>query len=530
MSGRHPRVVVRCDECGQTKTIAIRIKKKVINNQMTWICRKCSANKPERIERSRQAALDAWKCDEYRARISRSSQELWKDQDFRKMMHDVRSSKEFKDKVADANRAKVNDKFRKKCSENATRSWKDENYRKNIVSKVSASSKRNWKDNNYRKKMLDIFKKRWDDANYRSKIAEAMAAKWQNPAYRNKMLSVFCSDEFRAKMSDAVKELWGKPDYRYKMTKILATTRSKQQRVSNIQQTLYAILDDLGIKYFREYEGHCDKECIIGPYVFDCVIPRREGTTLLVECQGEYYHSVPKNIARDKAKASYISNNFGATYELKYLWEHEFSCPNKISNLLSYWTGAKLKTINFNINNLEIKKCSSKESRSLLSKYHYLPNSGRGGMSFGAYLDNKLVAVCVFSHPIRQNVKIENFRLDQIRELSRFCIHPQYQKKNLGSWFISKCVKLLPDKYKAVVSYCDTTYNHDGAVYKASNFKLDGEVRPDYWYVSEDGWVMHKRTLYRHATKMGMRESEYAKLFLYTKVWGKKKLRFVRHI
>jgi len=47
------------------------------------------------------------------------------------------------------------------------------------------------------------------------------------------------------------------------------------------------------------------------------------------------------------------------------------------------------------------------------------------------------------------------------------------------------------------------------------------------WYVSEDGWVIHKKTLYEHAVKMGLKEKEYANLKEYKRVYGKKKLRFI---
>jgi len=38
---------------------------------------------------------------------------------------------------------------------------------------------------------------------------------------------------------------------------------------------------------------------------------------------------------------------------------------------------------------------------------------------------------------------------------------------------------------------------------------------------------MHKKTLYNHAKKMGMKEKEYAELNSYKKVYGQEKLRFV---
>jgi len=95
---------------------------------------------------------------------------------------------------------------------------------------------------------------------------------------------------------------------------------------------------------------------------------------------------------------------------------------------------------------------------------------------------------------------------------------------------VSRCIKKLNPKYTTIISYCDTTFNHDGATYKACNFKLDGEVKPDYWYVDEDGWVMHKKTLYNHAIKMGMKEKDYAELNKYKKAYGDKKLRFLINI
>lgn len=53
------------------------------------------------------------------------------------------------------------------------------------------------------------------------------------------------------------------------------------------------------------------------------------------------------------------------------------------------------------------------------------------------------------------------------------------------------------------------------------------EYFADYWYAKEDGWVMHKRTLYGQAVNMKITEKEFAEKFGYTKVWGKEKLRYI---
>jgi len=187
----------------------------------------------------------------------------------------------------------------------------------------------------------------------------------------------------------------------------------------------------------------------------------------------------------------------------------------------------EIELINFSFKNIMIKKCLAEDYKLLLSKYHYLPNAGRGGRVYGAYLNSKLIACCVFSPLVRQNIKINNYNQREVRELSRLCIHPSYQKKNFASWFVSKCLKKLDKKYKCIISYADITFNHQGTIYKALGWKQDKIVRPDYWYRSNDGWVMHKKTLYNHAKKMKMTEKEFAEEKGYIKIYGKEKLRFI---
>ena len=348
----------------------------------------------------------------------------------------------------------------------------------------------------------------------------------QSAHARGKFDDVY-SDDFKTKLKSASMKFWifAKTDEDFKHR--MAIVRAVQPRVSSIQTLLYSILDDLGVKYYREYpDKPIDKECIVGPYCFDCVIPITSKPTLLIECQGEYWHSLKGANIRDKAKASYITNNLSDRYELKYIWEHEFSCQDKVAETLKYWLGlSEHEQVEFDFNGIEIKLSPADDYRLLLGKYHYLPNAGRSGIAYGAYLGDILIAVCIFSPLIRQNIDTCGFKPDECVELSRLCLHPSYRKKNLLSWFVSRCIKKIDAKL--VISYCDTTYNHDGAIYKACNFMQDKVVPADYWYVSDDGWVMHKRTLYGHARKLKIAELEFATRFGYTKVFGKENLRFV---
>lgn len=410
--------------------------------------------------------------------------------------------------------------------------------REDVSKKLSKSTSKQWTDEEYKIARISGSKLMWDDPEFRKRhkkgiksgrptkrpivgnTSDALKSKWKDKDYKQKILLS------RGSANDKIAKLRDNDQYRMRM----AAVRANMPSVSSLQETLYSILDDLGVKYFREYQDKPnDVQCTIGPYNFDCVIPREDKPALLIECQGEYWHNLPKSIAIDKSKSSYINNNFSDQYELKQIWEHEFKCKDRVVETIKYWLGiSKIESINFKFSDIVIGGCPSNDYKLLLSKYHYLSNAGRGGLVYGAYLGEELIGVCVFSPPVRQTVAPSlGYDDSEVRELSRLCIHPKYQKYNFASWFVSRCIKQLDQKYKCVISYCDTTFNHNGATYKACNFIEDGIIRPDYWYVDKDGWVMHKKSLYQHACKMGIKEKEYAEKHGYKKIYGQEKLRFV---
>jgi len=469
-------VAVVCDGCGVFGHKKIRSLKNIVNGQMQWKCMKCS--------------LDNQETKNKKSQISR---QMWQDQSIRNKII----------KSIDYNKIKEKSKER----------WQNEGYKNKIIKSIEEN---------------------------KPNLSKLMKTKWANQEYRSEMMELYSTNEWKEERSKIATDAWKNQDYRDRVIENGKKTRStkeykekaakirvNQPKVSSIQTILYSILDDLKIVYYREYpDKPADFEVTIGPYNFDCVIPLND-RKLLIECQGDYWHGLDKGISNDKAKATYIER-YHPDCEIKYLWEHEFACKDKIIELVKYWVGiTKLELVEFNFGQLQIKECPASDYKLLLSKYHYLANAGRGGMShgsFGAYLGDELIAVCVFSPLIRQNIPHD---YNSTRELSRLCIHPRYQKKNFASWFVSRCIKMLDSKYKTIISYCDTTFNHDGATYKACNFKLDSKSAPDYWYVSEDKWVMHKKTLYNHASKMGMTELEYATKNKYKKIYGKEKLKFI---
>lgn len=477
LSGFRPKVIVRCDKCNLSERVyTIRVKSQVIDNQIGWVCPKCISNTESEKQRRSEQLKTQWADKQYVEQRRGSSKQIWSDPIFR-------------DKHAVA----ISDpELRRKYSESAQK---------------SLAIQRN--DPTYKARKSAASKALFEDPEFRNMVTERTRAVCRTEAFKEKMRGLWRDDLYRNRMAEIRRNL---------------------PKVSSIQNVLYGLLDDLGVAYFREHkDGIDDSECTIGPYSFDCVIPRIERPALLIECQGDYWHNLERTVRRDAAKASYITNNFSGRYELKYLWEHEFKNPEKIVWLLKYWLGInKLSIINFDFKDVQIRDCDAAQYRPFLAKYHYLQTGCRGGQSYGAYLGDKLIAVAIYSHPVRQNIAQSlGIHNEEIRELARFCIHPNYQMYNFGSWFLSRSIRLLPYIYKCIISYCDSTFNHNGALYRAANFKCDKVIGSDYWYVSYDGWVMHKKTLYNHAVTLGITESEFAAKHQYKKVYGGEKSRFV---
>lgn len=373
-------------------------------------------------------------------------------------------------------------------SKQSKKMWQNKEFRDKIT-KASVISNTTEK---YKKEQSERTRKLWLDDSYRKSVRDKVRASLANP-------------ETREKISDGLRRKWEEEQYRYSVLDSL-----KRKRTSSIQTMLYDFLDNLGV----EYEPEGDKTTI-GYYLFDCLVPSHK---LLIECQGDYWHSLPKAIRNDKSKFTYISRYF-PEYRIMYIWEHEFYEKDSVLDRLKLSLGISLNVECFEFSELTSRKIDRSISNDFLKRYHYL-GSSRGGTDYGLFLNNILIAVARFSPFIRQNIS-HQFP-DGSKELSRLCVHPKYHKKNLLSWWIAR----IPER--PLVAYSDTTVGHTGAVYKASGFTLHHETNPDYWYVNKDGYVMHKKTLYNRAVNLRMKESEFAEKYGYYKKYGGKKLCFVK--
>lgn len=514
------KVIVACDKCRiVAERVYCSIKQGMKKNNGLYLCHTCSIDDKFKAGCSERAKikwqdpeyrsnnLTAVRSTEYRLKKKLESEQRWQDPEFRAFMMspEISMLRQRNSRIA-AKRKWQDPKYRAKLiqriRERMLKQWRNQDYRDHILDVMSNSSKQRWDDgaydgvfdDNFRIKMTNINQEILSRPEVLSKLSEAGKRNWENKEYREAIIR-------------GNAEKWQDPKYRKKM----AIVRANQPGVSSLQKTLYSYLNGLNIEFFEEGENTA-----IGYYVFDCLVPKQNDMrkNLLIECQGDYWHSLEHIQSRDRAKFTYI-NRYFPEHEVMYLWEHEFYTNGRILDRLKLKLGLGIKTVDFDFRDLEV-TCDFKKSevRQFLDSYHYI-GRGRGGITIGVRHADELVGIAIFSPPLRQNQQLHG----EFRELSRFCIHPNYHKKNFGSWFLSRAMAYISDVSK-IIAYADSTVGHDGGLYRASNFKLSHETSPDYWYVDSDGYVMHKRTLYGRASKMKMTEKEFAKEYGYNKKYG----------
>jgi len=301
----------------------------------------------------------------------------------------------------------------------------------------------------------------------------------------------------------------------------LAEARRRQSgRISSIQQSFYDIADSMHIEYRKESEP----ECKIGPWTFDAFV----SPNILVEIQGEWIHSQHKNIVKDAAKATYIAKYF-PQYRLEYIWEAEFGSPNRIKDRINKMIGIiQTEQIDFSFVDVRTGLGNLEESRRFINAYHYLGNL-KGSITFSAYLYDEMIATAIYGAPSRP-LNGDYGSYPSCLELRRLVIKEGYNKKNFASWFLTRSVALVPPKTKKLVSYADPVFGHNGTVYKSSGWDFDGITEPSYYYISNDGYVMHKKTLFERANSVHMKEADYAQKHGWTKVPTPPKNRFVKNL
>jgi hypothetical protein len=286
------------------------------------------------------------------------------------------------------------------------------------------------------------------------------------------------------------------------------------------ESQLDALLTELQISFTPEKAT--------GPYRFDAYAAEYD---TYFEIQGEYWHSLPNNTRRDAAKSEYLRSSY-PNAKLVYIWDYEFLTPGLVKTRIMNELGlSKPSQVDFDFKELLFLNPDVNECRKFLGAYHYAQYGKQAKFLYGATLQERLIQVTKIGPLSRsESAEKEGYKTNQCYELDRFCIHPEYHKKNFASLALTKATdeffKRNPH-VKALISFADSTYGHSGTIYKAAGWTKVGTVKPDYHYVNEQGWKLHKKSLYNHARQAKMTERAWAELHGWKKVFGNSKTKFI---
>lgn len=392
---------------------------------------------------------------------------------------------------------------------------------------LSVSAKLNWQLN--RKSLLEASKKLHADRDYLRKLSEAAKASWtkgrrlqqskiakmlwEDPDYIAKrsmgLTAVTSTPEFREKVAKNSKKLWSDKGYRARMSAVCPT--------SILEVVARSILVSMGI---------AANPISLGPWTYDLYF-EFEGRKILIECQGSYWHSLPNKILRDKQKKTYTERHL-PDYELHYLHEYEFYGAKAIYFKILKILNLAPEVVKFTFGEVILRTAKRVDADKFYNQYHYL-SSGRAGLDIVASIGLLPIAMLSYTSTTRkQTADRLGLKTSQVLELSRFCIHPNYHKKNFGSWLLSRSLKFVTRDVRMLIAFSDVGMGHVGTIYKAAGWIYDGKTKPSYWYVDEVGNRYHKKTVWDQAKRLGLRESEYAKRYGLVRCDGLEVLRFIK--
>jgi len=134
--------------------------------------------------------------------------------------------------------------------------------------------------------------------------------------------------------------------------------------------------------------------------------------------------------------------------------------------------------------NHKVVKIKNQECKEWFLHKHYAKRIPTISYAYGLYIDNCLEGVCSFGRPMSHTLikgAFNGLYENSFLELNRLVVN-EGLKKNTLSFFISQCFKQLP-KPMVLVSYADTSQNHHGYIYQATNWIYTGlsAKRPDYF-------------------------------------------------
>ena len=126
------------------------------------------------------------------------------------------------------------------------------------------------------------------------------------------------------------------------------------------------------------------------------------------------------------------------------------------------------------IENYKVLQISYEQTKPFILDIHYAKRMPSITYAFGLYFKNELVGIVCYGSPPSQSLCkgiAGDVYKSVVLELNRLVLKNNI--KNEASYLVGNSFKLLP-KPSIIVSYADTSQNHTGYIYQATNFIYTG--------------------------------------------------------
>lgn len=440
---------------------------------------------------------------------SRISKELWQNDDIRsQIIAKLRDSHpqmppDHAEHVSQAMKLLYeDDEFYQRHKHRMTMLWRNPTEKMLQNLQETAEALRN--DTELRQKFLTVV--RTDE--HRDNLSAKATQMWNDETFLKEKLP-----ELKRKCSEAAKQAWQDPIYR-------EAVMSKKKFTSSLELIVHDLLRDMGIKHRKICPAGCEFDIAIEPEDL------KQDRGVLIEINGLYYH---RDGEKDHDKFLFWKEKLSDRYRFETIWEYEFGAYSSLYNRVIEILGIGERTTHVELSDLAIEEIDSVSAEQLYNKYHYLGKIRRG-YHIGAKFNGKLIAAATFSVPTRKESIIRLQRsYDEVRELARFCINRTFHNPNLASFLMPKFLTAFSKRkpnVTTIISFSDPQFGHLGTIYKATNWRQDGQTSESYHYV-KDGNSYDKRKTYRYARSLNLTEREFCNQYGFEKIREIPKLRFI---
>jgi hypothetical protein len=141
-----------------------------------------------------------------------------------------------------------------------------------------------------------------------------------------------------------------------------------------------------------------------------------------------------------------------------------------------------------------VKSIDAYLTKEWILKKHYAKRMPPIQFAFGLYdINNILIGISTYATPLSSPLRNSWDNKYKVYELNRLVIY-ENSEKNILSFFVSQSLKLLPSP-SVIVSYADTSQNHHGYIYQATNWLYTGLSASVKDYHVKDLEHLHVATL-----------------------------------